>query len=359
MTELPAGFRAYLTESGADLSQMSGECGQVYSLPTALEHLSDGDIVRISPQVGDIWVMYRRRSPSNSLLLTEQCNSNCVMCSQPPKVEPDDHLLAAYLDAVPLMDPDTPELGLTGGEPTLLGPRLLHLIRCCKSYLPRTGLHLLSNGRLFSYLSFCKAFAEVGHPDVMVGIPLYSDLASLHDFVVQAAGAFDQTIRGIMGLERVGIPVEIRVVLHRQTIDRLPQLARFIGRNLPFAAHVALMGLEPMGYVRMNLEALWIDPWEYQPQLRTAVEHLASRGITVSIYNHQLCILDQSLWPYARKSISDWKNDYVECCSECTVQNECGGFFSSSLKVRRSSHIAPVATGVEAGAVPVSGSFLN
>jgi His-Xaa-Ser system radical SAM maturase HxsC len=167
------------------------------------------------------------------------------------------------LEAIPLMSRDTEELGITGGEPTLLRGGLLQLIEACKLHLPRTGLHVLSNGRLFNYLSLCQAVARLEHQDLMFGIPLYSDLPSRHDFVVQAAGAFDQTIRGIMNLKRCGAAVEIRVVLHRQTIDRLRQLARFISRNLLVVDHVALMGLENMGYVKMNLPALWIDPIDY------------------------------------------------------------------------------------------------
>ena len=119
-----------------------------------------------------------------------------------------------------------------------------------------------------------------------------------------------------MNLERCGLRVEIRVVLHRQTFDRLPQLAQFLARNLPFVEHVALMGLEMMGYVRMNLDALWIDPAEYQCQLAEAVHILDQHHLNVSIYNHQLCVLDRALWPFARKSISDWKNEYLNECRE-------------------------------------------
>ena len=97
---------------------------------------------------------------------------------------------------------------------------------------------------------------------------------------------------------------EIRVVLHQQTIPRLPHLARFLARNLPFVDHVALMGLEMMGHVKANLEALWIDPADYQQQLRQAVEILDVSGMNVRIYNHQLCVLDRALWPFAVKSIS-------------------------------------------------------
>lgn len=340
--ELPNGFRTYLTivprlRDSFDVSQTP----QIHVLPESMAYLTDGDIVYIQPRSGEIWVLYRRSSPFNSMLLTERCNSRCLMCSQPPKEGDDFHLTETYLEAIPLMDPATPELGITGGEPTLLGPRLLELIRECKTHLPHTALHMLSNGRLFSYLSLCQELAEINHPDLVIGIPLYSDIASKHDFIVQAQGAFDETIRGIMNLERCGVRVELRVVLHRETVGRLPSLARYIARNLPFVEHVALMGLEMMGYVRINLEALWIDPVEYQSSLVTAVRTLGQYGMNASIYNHQLCTLDRELWPYARKSISDWKNEYLEVCDTCCVRNECGGFFSSA-KLRHSDYIHPI-----------------
>ncbi|HEV2292253.1 MAG TPA: His-Xaa-Ser system radical SAM maturase HxsC [Tepidisphaeraceae bacterium] len=317
-------------------------------VPESLEHLTDGDIVRVNPRGGEIWVMYRRRSRFNSMLLTERCNSNCVMCSQPPKDADDGFLIEEFLKAIPLMDLATPELGITGGEPTLLGAGLLRVIHSCKNHLPDTALHMLSNGRRCSDLSFCRELARAAHPDFVIGIPLYADVASRHDFVVQAAGAFDETVRGMMNLARCGLRLELRVVLHRGTVERLPQLARFIARNLPFVEHVALMGLEVMGYVRMNLETLWIDPVEYQPALRRAVEELDSHDMNVSIYNHQLCTLDPALWPFACRSISDWKNEYLPECDGCAALAQCGGFFSSS-QVRRSDFIRRI------GALPVAG----
>ena len=339
LEDLVPGYRAYLVAEGLEEGVPPANA-EFWPIPAPLRYLSDGDIVRISPRSGELWVMYRRASAFNSMLLTERCNSYCIMCSQPPKADDDRHLIDAYLEAIPLMSRDTHELGITGGEPTLRGEGLLQLIRTCRECLPETALHMLSNGRLFQYLSLCRGLAAIGHPDLMVGIPLYSDIPHRHDFVVQAVGAFDETISGMLNLARCSIPVEIRVVLHRQTVDRLPQLARFITRNLPFAAHVALMGLEMMGFVRMNLEALWVDPVDYQDQLRRAVELLERHGLNVSIYNHQLCVLDRALWPFARKSISDWKNEYLDVCDGCAVREQCGGFFTSSL-VRHSDHIRP------------------
>jgi len=314
---------------------------RIIRLPEKMRHLSPGDVIRINPQAGEIWVMYRRQANSNSMLLTEQCNSNCIMCSQPPKRGDDSFLARAYLEAIPLMALETPKIGITGGEPTLLGELLFEIIRACRDHLPFTALHMLSNGRLFNYLSLCRRIQEIGHPDLMIGIPLYSDIPHRHDFVVQAQGAFDQTLRGIMNLERCGQRVEVRVVLHRETVDRLPALAMFLARNLPFVEHVALMGLENMGYVRMNMEAIWIDPADYQSKLVEAVRILDQGHMNVSIYNHQLCLLRRELWPFARKSISDWKNEYLEVCDHCAARHQCGGFFSSA-RLRRSEQIRPL-----------------
>jgi hypothetical protein len=92
----------------------------------------------------------------------------------------------------------------------------------------------------------------------------------------------------------------------------------------------------------MNLAALWIDPVDYQPQLVRAVRELTAARVNVSIYNHQLCVLDRTLWPLAAKSISDWKNEYFDVCGRCAVKDHCGGFFFSA-KLRYSDHIRPIA----------------
>jgi His-Xaa-Ser system radical SAM maturase HxsC len=306
-------------------------------VPNTLEYLSAGDIVRVNRHAGEIHVLYRRSSLHNVLFFTERCNSRCLMCSQPPRAVDDSYLVEEILEAIPLMSPDTADLCITGGEPTLLGEKFLEVVEATKRWLPKTSLHVLSNGRLFS-LNFAREIAAIHHPDLMIGIPLYSDVASKHDFVVQARGAFDETIRGIMNLERCKQKIELRFVIHKQTFERLPQAARFIARNIPFVDQVALMGLEMMGFTKTNLDALWIDPVEYQPQLREAARELSFSHVKVMIYNHQLCILDKELWQFARRSISDWKNIYMPECQSCALRADCGGFFASA-PVRYSSHI--------------------
>jgi hypothetical protein len=101
------------------------------------------------------------------------------------------------------------------------------------------------------------------------------------------------------------------------------------------------MGLEMMGYTKTNLKTLWIDPVDYQNALEEAVSGLALRGMNVSIYNHQLCVLRRPLWRFARKSISDFENIYLDSCQACAVLQDCGGLFKSAEQIH-SAHINPI-----------------
>jgi His-Xaa-Ser system radical SAM maturase HxsC len=176
---------------------------------------------------------------------------------------------------------------------------------------------------------------------MMVGIPLYSDDPKLHDYIVQAKGAFDETIIGILNLKKLKQKVEIRIVLHKQSIKRLVELCHFITRNLLFVDHVALMGLEMMGFTRANLDKLWMDQFEYKNILSEAVGVLEKSGMNISIYNHQLCLINEDVLPYYRKSISDWKNEYAKECQDCLKTEACGGFFSSGIKHKYSQNLKP------------------
>lgn len=330
----PEGYGAYLTfESVEEVVQQNQ-----LELPEEMSYIDEGDIARISPS-GRISVIFRKKSPNNTFLLTERCNHYCLMCSQPPKDHDDSWLMEEAMEALELIPKDTVNIGYTGGEPTLYGDQFLELIAKTKKVLPNTAIDVLTNGRTFKDSSFAKRYAEIEHHDCLLGIPIYSDDPARHDYVVQANGAFDETVQGILNLKRFNQKVEIRVVIHKQTIDRLVQTCEFIARNLIFVDHVALMGLEMMGFTRANLDKLWLDPYEYKDTLSKALEVLNSYGIKTSIYNHQLCVVNPDVKSNYVKSISDWKNEYVEECDSCIEKSDCGGFFSSSKKYRYSDHI--------------------
>lgn len=332
-----AGHTVVAIERNAGQAILLG-AGRRIVLPNDYGYLGDGDVLGISLDRPSIRVLYRRNSPHNSFLLTERCNHYCLMCSQPPRDIDDDWLVDELLAAILLVDKETTEIGFTGGEPTLLGTSFLRLVESMRDNLPATALHILSNGRKFCDTAFARAYAGLGHHDAMLGIPIYAPSSQVHDYVVQADGAFDETIRGILNLKSMDQKVELRVVIHRQNYRLLPALAEFVARNLTFVDHVALMGLEMTGFAKANIEELWIDPFEYQGELFDAASILDDLGLRTSVYNHQLCTIDRRIWPLAVRSISDWKNEYLDECALCSVRDQCGGFFGTG-RFRRSAHI--------------------
>lgn len=309
----------------------------VYNIPT-LEHLSEGDLISVGND-GNINTLYRINSNQNTLLVTERCNSNCLMCSQPPKDKNDINLhYSIHKRLIPLIPKDCPELGISGGEPTLMGELFFELLFLIKQELPDTEIHVLTNGRSFAWYHLAEKLGNLEIKRLMLGIPLYSDFYQQHDYIVQAEDAFSQTMLGIHNLSRYNQRIEIRIVLHKETIPRLTKLARYIYKNLPFVEHVAFMGLEYIGYTPHNINKLWIDPFDYQSELKDSVEFLSGQGLNVSIYNTPLCVLPEALWQFSRKSISDWKNDYLPECSSCSKFDDCGGLFTWNLK-KHSEHI--------------------
>jgi His-Xaa-Ser system radical SAM maturase HxsC len=338
-----AGFNSALVignkavSEGAIPSSMHG----VMTLSSKFEYLKEGDVIAVEPGSRKFRALYRHASKHNSFLVTDRCNHYCLMCSQPPKNVNDRWILDEIRSSIPLIDPETHSIAFTGGEPLLDWPEFIQVLGLCRDHLPRTAIHVLSNGRAFVHNEVVNAWVETNHPNLTVGIPIYSAIDHLHDYIVQARGAFDETVLGILKLKNKKQRVEIRVVLHSLTAPRIVEICRWISRNLPFVDHVALMGLENVGFAIANELQLWIDPIDYQKDLAKAVDLLASARIKVSVYNLQRCILPRSIWPYAVKSISDWKNEFVAECEHCIEKPRCSGFFSSG-RPRRSRAISPI-----------------
>ena len=286
--------------------------------------------VRLDSPSKRVSLLYSAESNANALFLTERCNCNCIMCPQPPK-ENDPSRLEEILELIKCLPDNLTELGITGGEPTILEDEFIRVLVAIKERFPECAVHVLSNARLLSNKNYVQAIRNVGLPNLSFGIPIYSSDPSMHDFIVQSKGAFDQTIDGIYNLAENGIPVEVRTVIHQQTYQGLLDLSNFIYSSLPFVYHIAFMGMEHMGYVKKNWNSLWIHPKEYQEQLHEAVRFLHMRGMNVSIYNLPLCFLDQRLWKLARKSISDYKDVFPEPCQGCKELTNCGGIFNSQV----------------------------
>lgn len=309
-----------------------------YCIVNSVESFNEGDVVVINKK-GEIIFVYEINSNHNALMATERCNHRCIMCPQPPILQEKDKT-PFNLQLISLFDKNTQEIGITGGEPTLIGDNLFTLIRHIKKELPQTAISILSNGVKFASKEFAMKLAKCRHQDLQIDIPLFSDIAEEHNRIV-GAKTFYKTVQGLYNLALFRQRIGLRIVVHKQTYKRLPQFADFIYHNFPFVAQVAFMQMETTGLAKENFENLWIDPYDYNNELREAVLLLADRGMKPYIYNAQLCVLPEDIRCYAQQSISDWKDIYVEECDGCVLKGQCAGFFESNRQAL-SSHIKKI-----------------
>ena len=309
-----------------------------YVLIDSIEDFHEGDVVVLN-QKGEIIFVYEITSCHNAIMATERCNHRCIMCPQPPVLQEKDKT-HVNLKLISLMDKDTQEIGITGGEPTLIGDKLFILIRQIQKQLPKASISILSNGVKFADKEYAMKLAKCRHQDLQIDIPLFSDITEEHNRIV-GANTFYKTVQGLYNLALFRQRIGLRIVVHKQTYKRLPQFADFIYHNFPFVSQVAFMQMETTGLAKENFDDLWIDPYDYNEQLREAVLLLADRGMKPYIYNAQLCVLPEDIRCYAQQSISDWKDIYIPECEGCALKGQCAGFFESNRQAY-STHIRKI-----------------
>jgi His-Xaa-Ser system radical SAM maturase HxsC len=291
------------------------------------EELETGDVIARLDGKSEVAVVYRPSDVHHALLLTNRCNSNCLMCSQPPTKDLDEWRVAECLEVIRHIESSPPVLGLTGGEPLLLGSGLVRILDAVRRVHEPTWIEVLTNGRLLSNDTVVDQIIGSNLTHVAWLVPLYGHADFVHDFVVQAPGAFDETIAGLLALHEHGQPIQLRIVLIEPVLQVLPALSAFIGRNLPFV-HVAIMGCEPTGFALANRAVCEVNLSEWTSVIRDACKTLDRHRVPYNLMNIPLCALPRELRSRASKSISDWKNVYVPECGRCTVRNECCGLFA-------------------------------
>lgn len=330
----PLGYAAVIT----DQEVVSLKACSVTVQSENIADFHDGDVVLINPN-GEIIFLYEKTSLHNAILATERCNHRCIMCPQPPIAQEKDKT-DFNIQLISLFDKSTKEVGITGGEPTLIGDNLFKIIKHIQKVLPGAAISLLSNGVKFADKSFALKLAQCRHHDLQIDIPLFSDIAEEHNAVV-GAKTFYKTVHGLYNLALFRQKIGLRVVIHKKTYKRLPQFADYIYHNFPFVSQVAFIQMETTGLAKENISDLWIDPYDYNEELRQAVLLLADRGMNPYIYNAQLCVLPEDIRKYAMQSISDWKDIYLPECENCSLKGQCGGFFESN-RDHHSEHIKPI-----------------
>jgi His-Xaa-Ser system radical SAM maturase HxsC len=309
------------------------------------EPLNNGDVAEVTPGRTGVHVLFRESDVHHTVFLTNRCNSRCLMCSQPPTRQDDSWLADEAIKVAMHMRISPKTVGFTGGEPLILEGKLREVIDAFATFHPDTQIDLLTNGRRLADPGLAtELLRDMQHP-ITWFVPLYGHADFLHDFVVQAPGAFDQTIAGLLTLHSYGQRIQLRIVLLEPVLRYLPEFCEFICRNLPFVFEVALMGCEPIGFALANRDSCEVNICEWDKELEMSVQRLVRGGLRPVLMNLPLCAIKPELWRYAHQSISDWKRTFVAECDSCVVKTDCSGLFAWHEKGWRPATIKAIRGG--------------
>lgn len=327
------GYKGYIFEKkpkNLELDRMN-YCYEIENYETLLDY----DVVEIINNK-NIRVLYRDDSEDNAIIVTNQCNSNCIMCPDADSIRntKENPSIKKILEHIRCIPDDTEHITITGGEPGILKENLITILKECKEYLPNTDFLLLSNGRVFSNTEFADKIKENIPLNTRIAIPVYSDSEKIHDEIIRVKGGFKQTIVGIKKLLERDIDVEIRIVVLKKNYNYLENIAKFIVKEIPKVKMVNIMALEMTGNAYKNREKVWIGFEKVSKNIHQACLILLKAGIITNLYNFPLCNINQSLFSIAHKSITDYKIKYKEECNKCKVKEKCGGFFNSTINVK-------------------------
>ena len=244
-SSLPSGYAAIVTGK-YDKDTISPYISDISDISA----FNEGDVVTVNHK-GQIIFLYDIKSGHNAIFATERCNHRCIMCPQPPVVSEQDKT-PFNLKLISLIDKHTKEIGITGGEPTLIGDNLFALIKQIQKYQPDAAISLLTNGVKFADKSYAMKLALCKHHDLQIDVPIFSDIAEEHNHIVSAK-TFYKTVQGLYNLALFRQRIGLRIVIHKQTYKRLPKLADYIYHNFPFVSQVAFLQMETIGYAEETL----------------------------------------------------------------------------------------------------------
>ena len=254
-----------------------------------------------------------------------------------------------------------PHIIFTGGEPTLRAD-LPELIAHAEHNGQITGLN--TNARRLSDAHYVAALVEAGLDHVQ--ITLESSQAEIHDRMVQAQGAFLQTVKGLKNALASPLYVMTNTTMLRTNVSTIPATLDFlaetgvptIGLNaLIYAGRGSVVGT---GLAESELSALlvvarqkteargqrliWYTPTQYCNFDPVALD-LGVKGCTAALYN--MCVEPdgnvlpcQSYYqPLGNLLTSEWdsiwnhalavrlreRKDLPAKCGGCALLAECGG----------------------------------
>ena len=321
------------------------ECNNVSLSPddfSLLSQCNNYDVFEVLEN-GTAHRYYDCSSNENVFFVTGKCNSNCIMCPSPEITRRNGTNTA--VDSLICIAEHIPtsanHFTITGGEPFLIGMPIFQFLQYLQDKFENTEFLILTNGRAFAIETYREKLRETMPSRTILGIPIHASNAALHDAITQSHGSFQQTMTGLKHLLKMGINIELRIVVSKLNQADLPFLAELIVKELPEVRYVSIIAMEMTGNAYTNRKLLWAPYDQAFSYIQPAIDTLIGGGVDVRLYNFPLCTVNTEYWMLCKKSISKEKIRYDSTCDLCTMKRHCGGVFAGTFALEK-AYLKPI-----------------
>jgi len=153
-----------------------------------------------------------------------QCNNHCRFCIQGDKRKKYVNKTTAEIKKILRESKDKAKgVVFTGGEPTFRPKELLIWVEHANA-LGYKSIQIQSNGRMFSYLDYCKSLIKAGVTEFSPA--LHASTAKIHDYLTMSPGSWNQTTEGIKNLRRLDQYILTNSVITKLNYKDLSNLAK-------------------------------------------------------------------------------------------------------------------------------------
>lgn len=270
------------------------------------------------------------------------CNSNCIMCTSlmpPPK-----HLkVLSKNDIFREIDSHEPsnEYAITGGEPTIRND-LFEIIEYIKKKSPFAWIKIVTNGRMFAYPDYAKKFASYKNCSIIS--EFHGSNEEIHDKITESKGSFLQTLKGIKNLMKLNVQISLRIVISKENINDLSEIAKFYVNEFNDVHDVTLFPIDLVGNAQKNKEKLFISYTDLKQPLEKALDVLSTGDFSLNVFHVPFCMIDKKYYKYIPKGLTviEKRVEFIEYCRDCIYKDECPRVWKTYIKYFGGHELKPI-----------------
>lgn len=226
--------------------------------------------------------MYKRVDIKTGYL----CNNNCRFCVQAHNKQfankSYDEIKQSLINA---REDNCTGVVFTGGEFTLRKDAI-ELVRIAKQ-LGFKSIQLQSNGRMFSNIEYCKKMINAGANEFSPA--LHGPTKEIHDYLTRSPGSFEQTVKGMINVRRLGHKVIANSVIVKPNYRHAVETAELFAKIKVFQFQFAFV--HAMGSAFSNFDKMIPYKSLAAPYIKRGINIAVKKGLRIMVEAIPFCLM--------------------------------------------------------------------